>query len=436
VPPTRRQYPPCPTGKASRRLRSPLVIGLAAVCSSLLIAPGASAAPVGDPAVWKITPEHAVVAGVPVRVHLQGTAAGTAPADPDADSDPAAALAIVPPGVGCAPSYAETVGTSFQEAWHWTRGDAASEPFDAQPAVTFDTPGTYTGCGYFGLEGLLSLEDDPEATTLQFQPRPIEVARPTVNVALAFDGPLTGGTTIRVLGTASSNAPETVTVQLNRATDACGSTAEINAPLDRFTTKPEPFALYGGPRRVAAAVGLPSPGGDYRLCVYASRDGQSGDPDLAQSGPVVTLQGGPESPGVPTAPVADPVGTTSPPVQVAPPAVAPIDTSLLTPVVVIAPPVVCAVKPVAVGRGRVVGVRCPRGTGTIGVRLRRTGPGTTLRTFTLKLRGARARLRTTRLPPGTWAGTVAYRGKPAGTIQFVVLPPKHQSPSHTRKQSR
>jgi hypothetical protein len=402
---------------------------------TLIGAGAASAAPVGDPAVWQITPEHAVVAGVPVRVHLQGSAAGTAPADPDADRDPAAALAIAPPGVGCAPSYAETVGSTYQDAWHWTRDDPASEPFDEQPAVTFDTPGTYTACGYFGLEGFLSLEDDPEATTLEYQPRSIQVARPTVAVDVAFDGPLQGGSTIRLVGSASSNAPETVTVQLNRAADACASTAAINAPQDRFTAKPEPLAVYGGPRRIAVAVGLPTTGGEYHLCAYASRDGQEGDPDLTQTGPTVTVQGA--APGRTAPPVAAPGdgGTTAPPVQLVPPAVAPLDTSLLTPPVSAKPPVVCTVKTVAVRRGRTVSVRCPRATGTIGLRLRRAGARTTLRSSTLKLRHGRARLRTSRLPAGTWSTTVVYRGRPAGTIRVVVVAAKKHSPSPTRKQA-
>ncbi|MEV4420481.1 hypothetical protein AB0L40_10970 [Patulibacter sp. NPDC049589] len=403
---------------------------------SLALPAFASAAPIGDPAVWKVTPEHAVVAGVPVRVHLQGDATGTAPADPDADTDPAAGLAIVPPGVACAPSYAEVVGATFQDAWHWTRGDAAAQPFDQQPAVTFDTPGVYTGCGYFGLEGFLSLEDDPAATTIQYQPRPIEVARPTVAVDLAFDGPPKGGGTIRLVGSASANAPETVTVQLNRDADACGSTAAINAPQDRFGEKPEPFALYGGPRPVAVAVGLPAEGGAHHLCVYASRDGQDGDPDLVRSGPSITIEAAPPAPPAPpAAPPAD--GTTAPPVQVLPPAVAPIDTSILTPVVTGRPRMACTLGTVAVRQGTSVKIRCPKGTGTIGVRLRKAGsPRASIRTSTLRIHLSRAELRTTRLSPGTWSSVVTYHGRPAGTITLVVLPPRAKAPRTTAKAAR
>jgi len=416
--------------------RSGPVAGLVAVCSTLALAGSAAAAPIGDPAVWKVTPEHAAVAGVPVRVHLQGNASGTAPADPDADTDPAAGLAIVPPGISCAPSYAEVVGPTFQNAWHWTRGDPASEPFDQQPAITFDTPGIYTGCGYFGLEGFLSLEDDPAATTIQYQPRPIEVARPTVAVDLAFDGPPKGGGTIRLIGSASANAPETVTIQLNRQADACGSTAAINAPQDRFGSKPEPFALYGGPRPVAVAVGLPPEGGVHHLCVYASRDGQDGDPDLAQSGPSIAIDPLPPAPPAPPAPPpAD--GTTSPPVQVVPPLVAPIDTSLLTPVATSKPRMACTLGTVAVPLGKSVKIRCPKATGTIGVRLRKAGsPRASIRTSTLRIHLSRAVLRTTRLSPGTWSSVVTYRGRPAGTITLVVLPPRAKGPQNAAKAAR
>jgi hypothetical protein len=249
--------------KSSRRWRStpgsrwPSAVAGALVCASpLAFAAGAQAAPIGDSSVYRVTPEHAIVAGVPVRIHLQGTAAGTAPADPGADTDPAAGLAVLPPGVSCPGSFAEVAGATYQDAVHWTRGDPASEPFDLAPAITFDTPGEYAGCGYFGLEGFQTLDEDPTATTLQFQPRPLVVARPTVTTDLAFDGPPTSGGTVRLVGTASSDAPETVTIQLNRAADACGGTAEINAAANRFIASPDPIELYGGPRPIRVA-GLP-----------------------------------------------------------------------------------------------------------------------------------------------------------------------------------
>lgn len=388
-----------------------------------------SAAPIGDPAVWSVTTDGPVVAGVPARIQLRGDASGTEPADPEADTDPAVGLGIVPPGVGCPGSYAELTGTVFGDSWHWVRGDGTSQPFHKYPSVLFDVPGSYAACGYYGLEGFLSLDDDPDATTVQYQPYTVVVQRPTVDVDLVFDGPPVGGRAIRLTGIATANAPQTVTIHLNPADLPCAATAQINEPHDRFAEGPEPFALYGGPRPIAVAVGLPTVGGAYRTCIYAHRDGQDGDPDLAVSGPSIVIDAPPPAPPL-LPPAGPPTEATVPPVQVLPP-VLPVDTSELTPVVTTEQPISCTVNRVAVRRGTTVAIRCPRASGTIGVRLRRAG-NRPLQTSTLKLQKGIAQLRTSRLSPGAWSSVVIYRGRSVGTVQLVVRGPRPKGAARKR----
>jgi hypothetical protein len=222
-----------------------------------------------------------------VVIRLQGDATGTAPADPDADGDPAAGFAVLPASVPCPASYAEVVGAAGQNAWHWQRGDPASEPFDVSQAVTFEQAGAYTLCGYFGLEGERDLESDAAATTGAYVPVAITVARPTVSADLAIDGPLRPGANRTLSGRLSSNAPANVEVYLNRDSQACAANGPAGEPLDQFATTPGPFNVFGQDLAVSSAVALPEEVGRFRLCAYASREDHEGDPDLVRDlGPV------------------------------------------------------------------------------------------------------------------------------------------------------
>jgi len=398
--------------------RSWLAVLAAAGAGGLGGPTAAGAAPVADPAVFRITPSSAPVAGVPVRVHVTGTAAGTAPADPEADSDPAVGLAILPPGVPCPGTYAEVTGAVFQDSWHWERGAPGSEPFDQAPVVWLDQPGPHNACGYFGLEGELSLIDDPEATTQVYAPTVLHVARPTITHDLALEGPLEGGQQARLLGSISSDAPVQVQIHLNRAADTCAATSTANQPRDQFQGGPEPFELYGGPRRVATAVGLPASGGAHHLCVYAFRDEQEADPDLVWSGPAVQIAPAPASPPPSATPtVSDPID--QPPVTAAPPPVVE-EPEVTQPT---STPVTCSVAQIAVRRGKQLRIRCPRGRGTVGIRLRREGRYRPLRSAHLRLRGRVARWSTATLAVGRWTGRIIYQGRTAGRVRLVIRPP-------------
>jgi len=289
-----------------RTVTVPALLGTAAttLVAGLALASSASAAPVGDPAVWQAAPEStAIVAGVPTRIALAGDATKTATTAPNGDAAPAAALTVLPPGVTCPGSYAETVGEVYSREYAWTAGSPAAAPFSMSQAITFDQPGVYTACGYYGLTGTLSLADDQDATTLIYAPRSFTVQRPTVGLDVRLDGPLYPGATIKLLGNASANAPETATVHLNQADQACQSTAPANNSLQRFSLPPDPIPVYGT-RQIATTVTLPDRVGDYRLCLYAARDGQDGDPDLTvdtagQPGGTIQIR---EAPATPSAP--------------------------------------------------------------------------------------------------------------------------------------
>jgi hypothetical protein len=387
--------------RAHTPFRRGAIFAVSTLLATVASAAAATAAvPTGDPAVWSITPEQQVVtAGVPARIALSGDASKTAAAGPQGDTAPAAALTVLPPGVACPASYAETVGEVYSRAYSWAAGSSAASPFTDAQAITFDQPGRYTACGYFGLTGTLSLPDDQDATTLAYRPVTIDVQRPTVGLTVGLDGPRYPNATVKLVGSATANAPETVSVQLNRAGQACEATATSNQTHDRFAPGPDPIPVYGS-RQLATTVTLPGIVGDYHLCLYAARTGQDGDPDLAidtasQPDGVVQIR---EAPVAPTSPPilygTGRAGTTKP---------------------------VCRITPFAPTAGQRVTVACKGITGTIVVGLKKATRSRIRHSRTLHLnRYGKASFSTRSIRPGAWYTRVTWDHKTAGSTNFYL----------------
>lgn len=346
--------------------------------------------------------DRSPVAGVPFRLEVQGTAAGTEPSDPDADRAPALGIALLPPGIACPDSYALVVGDVFSRTYGWARGSSQSEPYQTSDPLTIDRPGVYTACAYFGLEGILTISADAEATIQRGVPVPVNVARPSVSSTVALDGPLNAAGVARLYGQVQSDAPEQLTFHLNEAGRSCAATATSNAGNNRFSPAVTD-SVYGGPTTVAREVVLPSSPGEYRLCTYAHRAGQGGDPDLVLSSDAIPISTQLPQPSTPLS------GLTPAQPAVGDGAIA-TDLPPITNTVFAdrQPAVVCRLSAYTVRRTRSVWVRCPGASGTIGVTLTRHGQR---RTYTLLVNGAgTARLRTDRVPAGTWTVRVTYRG--------------------------
>ncbi|MEV4420482.1 hypothetical protein AB0L40_10975 [Patulibacter sp. NPDC049589] len=398
----------------NRHVTLPALLGTAAttLVAGLALTASASAAPVGDPAVWQVTPEQtAIVAGVPTRIALAGDATKTAATAPNGDVDPAAALTVLPPGVACPGSYAETVGEVYSRSYDWTAGSPAAAPFSLPQAITFDQPGIYTACGYYGLTGTLALADDQDATTLVYTPRTFTVQRPTVGVDVRLDGPRYPGATIKLLGSASANAPETVSVHLNQADQACQSTAPANTSLQRFALPPDPIPVYGT-RQIATTVTLPDRVGDYRLCVYAARDGQDGDPDLA-----VDTAGRPDG----TIQVREaPAAASTPPVIYGTG-----KSGTKQPI--------CRLTPFSPRQGERVTIVCRGISGKIAIGLKksRSGPVRHSHVVTLSA-GGRASIPTKNLKPGAWYSQIKWDDKLAQSTNFYVKTAVTKARSKTR----
>lgn len=247
------------------------------VLTSLLLTASASASTQVSGPPWQLT-WSSPVAGSPALFRLGGSAAGTAPADPDADTDPAAALAVLPPGSTCPGSYAEVTGAIYSNSWHWIRGEAASEPYDLTGIADLHVPGSYPACAYFGLEGQASLDFDPLATLYNYAPAQVVVARPSVTANLKLDGTIAPNRWATITGTVTSNAPVNVTIQLNHAADACAANSAVNASL--ATSSIDLLVPVFGSAQVLETVQLPPLADNYILCTYAYRDGFEADPDL------------------------------------------------------------------------------------------------------------------------------------------------------------
>lgn len=308
-------------------------------------------------------------------------------------------MTVLPNGISCPGSYAETVGDVYSRTFAWAAGDPTASPFTLPQAITFDQPGTYTACGYYGLTGTLALDEDQDATTLVHRPRAFTVERPTVAVAVRLEGPRYPGATIKLLGTATANAPETVVVQLNRAEQACQTTAPANATLEQFALPPDPVPVYGS-RSIATTVTLPNRVGDYRLCLYAARDGQEGDPDL-----VVDTAGTPdgtiqvrEAPATPsTSPVIYGTGRDG------------------------TRRVNCRLTPFSPRKGQRVTISCRGISGklAIGLKKSRSGPVRHSHVVTLSTAG-RASIPTRNLAPGAWYSQVKWDGRLTQSSNFYL----------------
>jgi hypothetical protein len=384
------------------------------LAASVALAPAASAdVPTGDPAVWSITPEQqTVVAGVPARIALSGDATKAATTGPRGDTAPAAALSVLPPGVACPASYAETVGEVYSRAYSWTAGSPAAAPFTDSQSITFDQPGTYTACGYYGLTGTLSLPDDQDATTLVYRPVTIDVQRPTVTLNVGLEGPRYPDATVKLIGSASANAPETASVQLNAVGAPCQSTAATNQANDRFVGTPDPIPVYGT-RRIATIVTLPRTVGDYHLCLYAARERQEGDPDLAidtatQPDGIVQIREAPVAP-------------TTPPVQYGTGEAGTVRPG-------------CKLTPFAPTAGQRIRVSCKGITGTVVLGLKKGITGRLRHSRTLRLDASgRASFATKGIKPGAWYTRLTWDGKVADSTNFYLKAKKLKAKGPKRR---
>lgn len=192
---------------------------------------------------------------------------------------------------------------------------------------------------------------------------------------------------------------------------ACESTGPANAVHDRFAPGPDPIPVYGS-RQIATTVTLPNRVGDYRLCLYAARDLQDGDPDLTadsagrQDG-IVQIREAPIPPTtVPLIYGTGESGTTRPS---------------------------CRITPFAPKVGQRITVACTGIRGKIVLGLRKSVGGKLRHSRTLHLdEDGRARLATKGIRTGAWHTRITWDGK-AATSTNLYIKPKPASAARRRR---
>jgi hypothetical protein len=145
--------------------------------------------------------------------------------------------------------------------------------------------GDYHLCVYASRDGH---EGDPD---LVKDAGAVSIARPVVTADVSLSPALLIGGQATVTGTLSSDWPVSVDVYLLAASAACPGTAAQAADVDQFQLGVESVAVAEGKVSLGELVVLPLMPGSYHLCVYASRDGHEGDPDLVKdAGRVMVLR--------------------------------------------------------------------------------------------------------------------------------------------------
>jgi hypothetical protein len=134
--------------------------------------------------------------------------------------------------------------------------------------------GQYRLCAYLTHDGF---EDSPD---LVKDFGTVTVARAQVTVDLGLEGFLVPSAQVRLVGSASSDFPVTITALLNHKDDACATSAQADASVDQFQVSPDVFTVSSGPVALTSSAQLPDTAGSYHLCVYASREGADADPDF------------------------------------------------------------------------------------------------------------------------------------------------------------
>jgi hypothetical protein len=135
-------------------------------------------------------------------------------------------------------------------------------------------PGVYHLCVYASREGA---EDDPD---LALDAGQLTITRAEVQLQVSLQGFLVASGMVKVVASALSDYPVSVTSFLNHIDDACAPNAAADQSADRFQVQPELWSVQGGQVDLSSTAQLPDLAGTYHLCSYAAREGVESDPDL------------------------------------------------------------------------------------------------------------------------------------------------------------